>query len=131
MVKKGVERMRKRWLLGLTAVLCFLSSFIFTFWFVQNADFFMASLPQEQNSFVPPQVDSPEESLSVKTTYIGIYGNRLAVFIGKPETGILREITDLTIEKIPEYEIKNLRSGILFSGEAEKYSILEGLHFPH
>lgn len=64
--------------------------------------------------------------------YIGIFGDHIAIFHGKPGVGgTLHEETDICIEKIPDFEIRNLRRGIAFSTEEEKYSILEGLHFPH
>lgn len=40
------------------------------------------------------------------------------------------EITEIPIAKLPEFEIRNLRAGIPFADEEQKYSILEGLHFP-
>lgn len=63
--------------------------------------------------------------------YMGIFGDYVAVFRGEPGLGgILVEETDIPIEKLPEFELNNLRQGIAFSTEEEKYSILEGLHFP-
>ncbi|NLM24596.1 MAG: hypothetical protein GX208_00575 [Firmicutes bacterium] len=63
--------------------------------------------------------------------YMGIFGDYVAVFRGEPGVGgILIEETDIPIAKLPEFEVNNLRQGIVFTTEEEKYSILEGLHFP-
>ncbi len=63
--------------------------------------------------------------------YLGIFGNHVAVYQGEPGVGgrLIVE-TDIPLSTLPEFEIQNLRTGIPFRSEEEKYSILEGLHFP-
>ncbi len=67
----------------------------------------------------------------LKQRYMGVLGDYVAVFKGEPGVdSVLIEETEIPIVNLPEFEIKNLRKGISFMSEEEKYSILEGLHFP-
>lgn len=102
-------------------------------------------LPQVEIANLPPISTAEEIEQSVRESmqrelnfaweehqrYMGILGDYVAVFRGEPGIGgVLIEETDIPIAKLPDFEVHNLRQGIAFSTEEEKYSILEGLHFP-
>lgn len=140
--------MRSKTYLILTALVFITVSFVLSFWYSQ--DYFFQAIPPSNSSTPVPKVMETEnqpqltqnssnltadaESQPASGTqeyYISIFGDRIAVFQGKPGAGgVVVEQTQIPIAKIPEFEIRNLRAGIPFSTDEEKYSILEGLHFP-
>ena len=62
--------------------------------------------------------------------YMGIFGDYMRFFeVNRELVVFLIEETDIPIAKLPEFEVNNLRQGIVFTTEEEKYSILEGLTF--
>lgn len=83
------------------------------------------------NSSLTDEAHADSDSGDDAGFYIGIHSGSVAIFQGRPgKGGILLETTNIPLDKIPEFEIRNLEAGIPFSTEEEKYSILEGLHFP-
>lgn len=71
-----------------------------------------------------------EQQVRSEEQYVGIHDEYVAVFQGQLGEGRLVMETDIPISTLPQFEIDNLREGITFDSEDEKYGILEGLHFP-
>lgn len=134
--------MRRIWSAVLIALVFFFISFALTLW-LSDLRLHGKAIPDNVNSILYTPDFGLEHQLQAETEnnlnferdqqrlYLGIFGDFVAVFQGQPGTGgILLEQTDVSILKMPEFEIENLRQGIPFFSEEEKYSILEGLHFP-
>lgn len=90
----------------------------------------------EQNT-TTTSANAPQDTMelianwSEGQNYVSTYGAYVGIFKGQPGVGgILIEETDISIANLPEFEIHNLEQGIPFTTTTEKYSILEGLHFP-
>lgn len=134
--------MRRIWPAVLIALVFFFISFALTLW-LSDLRLHGKAILDNVNSILYTPDFGLEHQLQAETEnnlnferdqqrlYLGIFGDFVAVFQGQPGTGgILLEQTDVSILKMPEFEIENLRQGIPFFSEEEKYSILEGLHFP-
>jgi len=131
-----VNAVRRGWILVFAGVFCFTVSFMVTLWYFQSLEFFGPALPRTDdspahNSSLTDEAHADSDSGDDAGFYIGIHSGSVAIFQGRPgKGGILLETTNIPLDKIPEFEIRNLEAGIPFSTEEEKYSILEGLHFP-
>ncbi|NMB38228.1 MAG: hypothetical protein GX994_01485 [Firmicutes bacterium] len=133
--------MRRIWATAFIALVFFSISFALSFW-LSNLGLNGQTIPKNLNSILFSPDFSVEHQVKAETEsnldsgcdqqlYLGIFRDFAAVFQGQPGAGgILLELTDVSILKMPEFEIENLRQGIPFTDEEEKYSILEGLHFP-
>lgn len=61
--------------------------------------------------------------------FIGIQGNYVAVFYGKPgEKPELKEITQIATKNLQPQAADEIRQGIVFQSKEEMLKILEGLH---
>ena len=123
--------MGRRWVVFCAGLLCFTVSFITALWFSQSR-IFDPPAPLDDGRISPP-IDSGRQgaAAAAEQFYIGIHDQHVAIYKGKPEMGgVVVEITEIPIAKLAEFEIRNLRAGIPFADEEQKYSILEGLHFP-
>lgn len=137
--------MRQRWIVIASGVFFFIVSFVFSFSLLDlnQSD----SMPHLITEIVDPDQDQSGgkllptvEIVNVKETldsdqdiqlYIGVFNEHIAIFQGQPnDQGVVKEITGIAINKMPEFEMENLKGGIPFDTDEEKYSILEGLHFP-
>ncbi|HHX02632.1 MAG TPA: hypothetical protein GX739_08255 [Firmicutes bacterium] len=148
--------MGRGWVVFFAGLLCFAISFIGSLWFAQQFDWFGQHAPSDRGGvnhiedLIEPDSggrsdngsgmqggDSKLDSDGLGTIsaaeqlYVGIHDQYVAIFKGRPGVGgILVEKTEIPIDKLPEFEVRNLRAGIPFASEEQKYSILEGLHFP-
>ncbi|NLY10387.1 MAG: hypothetical protein GX020_01675 [Firmicutes bacterium] len=114
-------------------ILCVLTLFIIINHFISNLNDEIvpeSELPSATNEVEELFQLKEENNDDVTQLYIGIYHGYLAVFRGIPSDGKVIEQTDIPIGPLPEHEISILESGVPFASEAEKYSILEGFHFP-
>ncbi len=129
--------------LALFALVIFLASFLVSYWLVNlgfgedtlldnpDSNYGLNFDPEFEKFIAEEEISEDAEEDEKQQGYLGIFGQHIAIFLGETEGGgILQEQTDITIDKIPKFEIDNLRRGIPFGSEEEKYSILEGLHFP-
>lgn len=126
---------RKGLVIVFAGLFCFAASFFFTVWLTNRTSFFGQNAHQVGDNLLEPEIAEADqlevEESNIQEYYIGIYGSNVAIFQGRPgKGGILIETTNIPLDKIPEFEIRNLHAGIPFSDQEEKYRILEGLHFP-
>lgn len=65
-----------------------------------------------------------------KYKFIGIQGDYVAVFYGKPEDSnpILKELTQIKAKTVNPQALDEVKKGIVFQSNAEMLRILEGLH---
>lgn len=65
-----------------------------------------------------------------KHKFIGIQGDYVAVFYGKPEDGkpILKELTQIKVKAVNAQALDEVKKGIIFQSNEEMLRILEGLH---
>ncbi|MDI9420262.1 MAG: hypothetical protein GX228_07290 [Firmicutes bacterium] len=147
--------MGRGWVVFFVGLLCFAISYIISVRFVERFELFPqipppgrsasgidSDLAEPDSQLIEnevrlldetgkPSSEGQESIQAAKQLYIGIHDQHVAIFQGKPGLGgILVEKTEIPIAKLPEFEIRNLRLGIPFTDESQKYSILDGLHFP-
>ncbi|ACL69984.1 BofC C-terminal domain-containing protein [Halothermothrix orenii] len=67
---------------------------------------------------------APEDRNKV---FIGIKGNKVAIFYGTPESRVLKQKTDINVEDLPQKDKIALKQGITVNSQEELLSILEGL----
>lgn len=61
--------------------------------------------------------------------FVGIYGERVAVFYGKPgEKPILKEVTDISLAALHPQAAEEIRRGIAVHSKEELLRVLEALH---
>lgn len=58
--------------------------------------------------------------------YLGVYEDKVAVFVGPPAGGRVVRVTERRLDTLPPQEVALLRSGIRVDGESEMLKALEG-----
>jgi len=137
---EGVKAMGRGWAVLCTGLLCFAASYVLALWFAQQYGLFSQPAPPnslridlaaEQAKDSTPGPGWEDLAAASEQLYVGIHDQHVAIFRGKPGMGgVVVEKTEIPIAKLPEFEIRSLRTGIPFTDEEHKHSILEGLHFP-